>query len=101
MPRIHQDMTALPALPHGRVVAIGNFDGVHPGHMALINRAGDIAAAQKLTAAVLTFEPHPREFFAPEGEPFRLTLLPIKAHLNAAAGVRDNFAQSFDAGLAG
>ena len=101
MPRIYQDMTALPALPHGTVLAIGNFDGVHPGHLALMARARDIAAAQKLTPAVLTFEPHPREFFAPEGEPFRLTLLPMKARLIAAAGVRDIFAPSFDAGFAG
>lgn len=94
-------MTALPALPHGTVLAIGNFDGVHPGHLALINRAQEIAAEQKLTAAVLTFEPHPREFFAPDGEPFRLTLLPMKARLIAAAGIRDIFAPSFDAGFAG
>ncbi len=101
MPRIYQDMTALPALPHGTVLAIGNFDGVHPGHLALINRAQEIAAAQRLTAAVLTFEPHPREFFAPDGEPFRLTLLPMKARLIAAAGIRDIFSPPFDAGFAG
>jgi len=101
MPRIHQDMTALPALPHGTVLAIGNFDGVHPGHLALMRRAQEIAAAQKLTAAVLTFEPHPREFFMPDGEPFRLTLLPMKARLIAATGISDVFVPAFDAGFAG
>lgn len=101
MPRIYQDMTALPALPHGTVLAIGNFDGLHPGHLALLDRARALAAAQKLIPAVLTFEPHPREFFAPEGEPFRLTLLPMKARLIAAAGITDIFVPHFDAGFAG
>jgi len=101
MRTLYEDMTALPALPQGTVLAIGNFDGVHPGHAALIARAQDIAAAQNLTAAVLTFEPHPREFFAPDGEPFRLTLLPEKARRLAALGAVYIFAPAFDAGFAG
>lgn len=101
MRTLYEDMTALPALPQGTVLAIGNFDGVHPGHAALVARARNIAATQKLTAAVLTFEPHPREFFAPDGEPFRLTLLPEKARLLSALGAAYIFAPAFDAGFAG
>jgi len=101
MRTLYEDMTALPALPQGTVLAIGNFDGVHPGHAALIARAQETAGAQKLTAAVLTFEPHPREFFAPDGEPFRLTLLPEKARRLAALGAAYIFAPAFDAGFAG
>lgn len=81
-------------------MAIGNFDGVHPGHAALVRRTADIAAAEGLSPAVLTFEPHPREFFAPEGEPFRLTLLPEKARLLGAGGAAHIFAPAFDAAFA-
>ncbi|MFN7113907.1 MAG: bifunctional riboflavin kinase/FAD synthetase [Alphaproteobacteria bacterium] len=101
MRTLYEDMTALPALPQGTVLAIGNFDGVHPGHAALVKRAQDIAAAQKLHAAVLTFEPHPREFFLPDGDPFRLTLLPEKARRLMALGAGHIFAPAFDAGFAG
>lgn len=100
MLNLHEDMSALPALPQGTVLAVGNFDGVHPGHAALVRRACDIARAQKLTPAVLTFEPHPREFFAPDAEPFRLTLLPEKARLLTAAGAAHVFVPAFDAGFA-
>jgi riboflavin kinase / FMN adenylyltransferase len=101
MRNLYEDMTALPALPQGTVLAIGNFDGVHPGHAALVARAQDIARMQKLAAAVLTFEPHPREFFAPEGAPFRLSLLPEKARRLSALGAAHIFAPAFDAGFAG
>ncbi len=57
----------------GAVVAIGNFDGVHRGHRAVIGVTEDLARSLARPAAVLTFEPHPRAFFNP-GEPlFRLT----------------------------
>jgi len=98
--QLHEDMGALPALPQGTVLAIGNFDGVHPGHAALVRRAADIARAQNLIPAVLTFEPHPREFFAPEGDPFRITLLPEKARRLAALGAAHVFVPAFDAGFA-
>lgn len=55
------------------VVAIGNFDGVHRGHAALINHARKIAEAEGLPLVALTFEPHPREFFKPDDAPFRIT----------------------------
>lgn len=101
MRNLHEDMSALPAVPPGTVLAIGNFDGVHPGHAALLTQACTIAAEKNLVPAVLTFEPHPREFFAPDGEPFRLTLLPEKARRLAALGAAHIFAPAFDAGFAG
>jgi riboflavin kinase / FMN adenylyltransferase len=58
---------------HGAVVAIGNFDGVHRGHRAVIRAAQQRAAELERPAAVLTFEPHPRVFFNPSEKLFRLT----------------------------
>src|SRR3546814_8172117 len=62
-------------------VAIGNFDGVHLGHRAVIERAGAMARDQSIPLGVLTFEPHPRQVFQPFIAPFRLSLLRAKAHL--------------------
>ena len=56
-------------------VTIGNFDGVHRGHRALIDRVVAKARELSVTSCVLTFEPHPREFFAPGSAPARLTRL--------------------------
>jgi riboflavin kinase/FMN adenylyltransferase len=72
----------------GRCAAtIGNFDGVHRGHRALIDRVTAKAREAKLTSCVLTFEPHPREFFAPDSAPARITRLRDKLELMAQAGV--------------
>jgi riboflavin kinase/FMN adenylyltransferase len=68
------------------VVAIGNFDGVHRGHQALLSTARAQAAATRVPFGVLTFEPHPRLFFRPEQPMFRLTPPPFKERLIAAAG---------------
>lgn len=68
-------------------LAIGNFDGMHSGHQALINQLIETAAALNLTAAVMTFEPHPREFFTPESAPARLCSLREKLEYFAKAGV--------------
>ena len=68
-------------------LAIGNFDGVHLGHQALLQRLRDEAAARGLKPAVMTFEPHPREFFTPQKAPARLTSLREKLELFAEAGV--------------
>jgi riboflavin kinase/FMN adenylyltransferase len=74
--------------PRGRcALTIGNFDGVHLGHRALIDRVVATARELSLTSCVLTFEPHPREFFAPGAAPPRLTRLREKLELLAAAGV--------------
>ena len=68
----------------GGVVAIGNFDGVHRGHRAVLDRALEIAEVAKRPALVLTFEPHPRSVFQPEKPVFRLTPAPLKAELLGA-----------------
>lgn len=67
--------------PSATVLTIGNFDGVHLGHQALLARVGQAARACGLPAAVLTFEPHPREFFDPASAPARLTTLREKLEL--------------------
>jgi riboflavin kinase/FMN adenylyltransferase len=85
----------------GAVVAIGNFDGVHRGHRAVIGVAQDLARRLGRPAAVLTFEPHPRAFFNP-GEPlFRLTDEAVKLRLLASAGLDGAIVLTFDAALAG
>ena len=84
----------------GAVVAIGNFDGVHRGHKAVIAAAQARAAALGCPAAALTFEPHPRTFFNP-GEPlFRLTDEAAKVRLLAATGLDGVIVLTFDEALA-
>lgn len=97
---LHHSITALPETAKGSVLAIGNFDGLHLGHRALLAAARDIADAQNATLAALTFEPHPREFLGKTDEPFRLTLLPMKARLLESLNVDHLFALGFDASLA-
>lgn len=72
---------------HGCVLTIGNFDGVHRGHQALLTKLTDKARVTGLPSAVLTFEPHPREFFAHDNRPRRLTSLREKIQLLASRGV--------------
>ena len=71
--------------PH--VVTIGNFDGVHLGHQAILRALGSAAAERGLPSCVVTFEPHPREFFTPDAAPTRLTSLREKCELLEAYGV--------------
>lgn len=68
-------------------LAIGNFDGMHLGHQALLSKLTQTAKALNLTAAVMTFEPHPREFFTPESAPARLCSMREKLEHFAKAGV--------------
>lgn len=68
-------------------LAIGNFDGVHLGHQALLSKLTAAAQSRGLKSAVMTFEPHPREFFAPANAPTRLTSLREKLELFAEAGI--------------
>src|SRR5260370_35518004 len=82
-------------------LTIGNFDGVHRGHRALIDRVTARARELRLTSCVLTFEPHPREFFARESAPPRLTRLRDKLELMAAAGVKRVQVGRFDPHFAG
>jgi riboflavin kinase/FMN adenylyltransferase len=97
-PTIIADWRDVPAAARGASLALGNFDGVHRGHRAVLAAAH--AARPELPLGVITFEPHPREHFRPDDPPFRLTLLPAKAEALAAAGARRIFALPFDAGLA-
>jgi len=98
--RVFRHIADVPADLHGAVVAIGNFDGVHLGHQALIRHAQQHAEALGVPSAVLCFEPSSREFFRPGAEPVRLTPFRGKAHRLAALGVDAMFALGFDAELA-
>ena len=81
-------------------LTIGNFDGVHRGHRALVDRVIARAREAKLTSCVLTFEPHPREFFAGEAAPARITRLRDKLDLLSQAGVERVHVARFDARFA-
>lgn len=81
---------------HGCVLTIGNFDGVHRGHQALLAKLTDKAHATGLPSAVLTFEPHPREFFAHDNRPRRLTSLREKIQLLASRGVNRLYIARFN-----
>lgn len=93
---IYRHTINLPEEALGAVVAIGNFDGVHRGHQAVINKAGRLAKEFETTQAVLTFEPHPRRFFQPEAPPFQLTSFRLKVRLIEALGVDNLFALPFN-----
>ncbi|MEO0545575.1 MAG: bifunctional riboflavin kinase/FAD synthetase [Pseudomonadota bacterium] len=84
----------------GGVLAIGNFDGVHSGHQAVISQALEIARQQKKPCYVLSFEPHPRAFFQPDVPVFRLTPPADKARVLAAFGVDGLLTLPFNADLA-
>lgn len=78
----------IPAVADGHVaLTIGNFDGVHLGHQAMLRRLREAATSLGLPACVMTFEPHPREFFAPDQAPTRLTSLREKLELLARHGI--------------
>jgi riboflavin kinase / FMN adenylyltransferase len=81
-------------------LAIGNFDGMHLGHQALLKKLNETAKALNLTSAVMTFEPHPREFFAPETAPARLSSLREKLEHFAEAGVETTYVCRFNRRLA-
>jgi riboflavin kinase/FMN adenylyltransferase len=84
----------------GAVLAIGNFDGVHRGHQKVLGEAIAIAKREGRRSGAVVFEPHPREFFAPETPFFRLTPLPVKLELLEALGLDQTFVIPFDAELA-
>jgi riboflavin kinase/FMN adenylyltransferase len=83
-----------------QALTIGNFDGVHRGHQAMLERTVARARELALEPCALTFEPHPREFFTPATAPARLTRLRDKLELMAAAGLARVHVVRFDARLA-
>lgn len=87
-------------VPAPVVLAIGNFDGVHLGHAALVRQLVAASARLQLAPTVLTFEPHPREFFAPESAPARLTTLREKLELLADCGVSQTMICPFNGAFA-
>lgn len=82
-------------------LTIGNFDSVHRGHQAMLVRLCEAAEDLRLASAVMTFDPHPREFFAPDTAPPRLSTTRMKLELFSAFGVSRVYVARFDAKLAG
>jgi riboflavin kinase/FMN adenylyltransferase len=79
-----------------RALAIGNFDGLHLGHQALLAKTVSTANTQGLQPAVMTFEPHPREFFMPQNAPARLSSIREKLEYFEEAGIEDIFVLRFN-----
>jgi riboflavin kinase/FMN adenylyltransferase len=98
--RIFRHYQGTPDAFKGAVIAIGNFDGVHRGHQALMAKARRLAAERNAIFGVLAFEPHPQEFFRPGADSFRLTPFRTKARLIAEQGADAMFALTFDAAMA-
>ncbi len=92
--------SAIPPHLRGGIVALGNFDGFHLGHQAVVGRAVDQARAEERPALVATFDPHPVRHFRPDTPPFRLTTLDQRERLFADAGVDGMIVFHFDAALA-
>lgn len=86
--------------PHPRAVTVGNFDGVHRGHQAMLNTLVDSARTAGLPAAVMTFEPHPRELFTPDTAPPRLASLREKCEAFATQGIDEVIVCRFNRTLA-
>lgn len=93
---IFRTWSEVPAPLKGGVIALGNFDGLHKGHQAVIGEAVRRARAEDAAAAVMTFAPHPRQFFRPDQEPFLLSPFRLKARLIEALGIDYLYAQTFD-----
>src|ERR1700761_4174572 len=96
-----RDTTPAAAIPRGSVVAMGNFDGVHLGHRAVIDAALQMGRSHGRPALALTFEPHPRRFFSPNTPQFRLTDEAGKLRLLAGTGLAGAVVMTFDKARAG
>lgn len=97
--RTLRDHRNAPREMRGASAAIGNFDGVHLGHQAVLDIARREAEAIGAPLGVVTFEPHPREVFAPDAPPFRLMNAEARAHRLERLGVERLYELPFDAGL--
>jgi riboflavin kinase/FMN adenylyltransferase len=91
---------AVPAHLRGGIVALGNFDGFHLGHQAVVGRAVERARAEARPVLVATFDPHPVRYFKPDAPPFRLTTLDQRERLFSAAGADAMLVFRFGAELA-
>jgi riboflavin kinase/FMN adenylyltransferase len=98
---IIRDSTPTSAIPKGAVVAMGNFDGVHLGHRAVIAAALEMGRTHGRPALAVTFEPHPRRYFSPNTPQFRLTDEAAKLRLLAATGLSGAVVMTFDKARAG
>ena len=98
--RIIRDYTFVNPEDRGASAAIGNFDGVHLGHRAVIDIARDAGEAIGAPCGVLTFDPHPRAYSAPQADPFRLMGPAAKATELAKIGVERLYQLNFNAALA-
>lgn len=90
----------VPEALRGAVVALGNFDGVHRGHQAVIGQAAALADEMGVPLGVIVFEPYPREVFNPEAPAFRLTSFHSKARIFERLGVEILYVLTFDAAMA-
>jgi len=98
---IVENISQFPAYLRGATIAIGNFDGCHRGHQTVFAQAKKMAEANGKPAVVLTFEPHPRDVFAPEPFMFRITERDQKARLVEALGFDGIIVMPFNKDLAG
>jgi len=96
-----RDNTPVSAIPRGAVVAMGNFDGVHLGHRAVIGAALAMGTTHGKPALAVTFEPHPRSFFSPNSPQFRLTDETNTLRLLAGTGLAGAVVMTFDKARAG
>ncbi|MDR2857890.1 MAG: riboflavin biosynthesis protein RibF, partial [Novosphingobium sp.] len=94
------DRNPVPESLRGGIVALGNFDGFHQGHQAVVGAGVEWARAEGRPAIVATFDPHPMRYFKPDAEPFRLTTLDQRQELFAAAGADAMLVFHFDRALA-
>lgn len=94
--KVYESLQAIDASGKGAVVAIGNFDGVHKGHQALLARAKAVADQKNTRFAVLTFEPHPRRLFRPDDPPNRISPPALKHWRLEAFGVDILYSLPFD-----
>jgi riboflavin kinase/FMN adenylyltransferase len=95
----HRD--EMPAALRGAILALGNFDGFHQGHQAVVGAAIAWARSEGRPAIVATFDPHPMQHFRPNSAPFHLTTLDQRQELFAAAGAQAMLVFHFDAAMAG
>ncbi|MEM6577866.1 MAG: bifunctional riboflavin kinase/FAD synthetase [Pseudomonadota bacterium] len=99
--RVIRDYSFVDPADRGASVAIGNFDGVHVGHQKVIDIARQSAVASGAPLGILTFEPHPREYFAPEAPPFRLMSREARANRLEKLGVERLYELNFNVTLSG